>query len=354
MSAAVVQCAEATKRFGNTLAADRVSFSLQPGEILAILGPSGCGKTTVLRLIAGFETLTEGEIVIKGRSVSTPSRQVPPERRGVGMVFQEYALFPHLTVARNIAFGLGGLPDQERRRRLGEVMDLVRLTGLEQRYPHELSGGQQQRVALARTLAPRPVTILLDEPFGSLDTTMRAEMRREVGEILRRNEITAVFVTHDREEAFVMADRVAVMRDGRLDQIDTPADLYNSPATQFVAQISGTCDFLSGEVRNGRIITELGPLSAEVRPNDAPDGTPVDVAVRPDDVQLAPDPNGDSVVVAREFRGDEVILVVATPSGATLRCRRHHYSTLPTGTRVTLFPVRGAPFVAFTRVDTVP
>ena len=352
MSALVVECIDATKRFDDVLAVDGVSLALEEGEILSILGPSGCGKTTLLRLFAGFETLDEGEIRIRERLVSAPSFHLPPEQRNVGMVFQEYALFPHLSVAQNVLFGLTRLPGEQGRKRLAEVLQLVRLTGLEERYPHELSGGQQQRVALARTLAPRPVTVLLDEPFSNVDATLRADMRREVEAILRENHITTVFVTHDREEAFAIADRIAVMSDGRIDQIDTPDVLYHAPATRFVARMSGMCDFLGGEVRDGRVVTDLGRLAREGNDEEYPDGTPLDLLVRLDDFQVAPHPQGNSVVVSREFRGDEIILGVETPSGARLRCRRHHYSTLPPGTRVTLFPTRAAPFVAFRRAET--
>jgi iron(III) transport system ATP-binding protein len=265
------------------------------------------------------------------------------------MVFQEYALFPHLSAAQNIAFGLSHLPKEQRRTRLAEVLDLVRLSGLEDRYPHELSGGQQQRVALARSLAPRPAAVLLDEPFSNIDATMRTDMRREVETILRESGITAILVTHDREEAFAMADRIAVMRDGRLEQVDTPDALYHAPATPFVARLSGVCDFLEGEARDGRVVTELGSFAWADDDQDHRDGALVDMLVRLDDFQVVPDLEGRWVVESREFRGDEVILAVRSPSGATLRCRRHHYSTLPPGTRVRLFPTRAAPVVAFKR-----
>ena len=247
----------------------------------------------------------------------------------------------------NVEFGLGSLPRPERKRRGQSALELVRLDGMEQRYPHELSGGEQQRVALARTLAPRPVTILLDEPFSNLDAAMKSEMRREVGEILKESGTTAVFVTHDREEAFAMADRVAVLQRGRLEQIDSPSALYHSPATPFVATATGACDFLPGRTQGGRAHTDVGSLAVTDPVGAFPDGTGVDILVRADDLQLAPDPNGGSVVLSREFRGDEVLLTVSTPSGAEVHCRRHHYSTLPTGTRVRLFPVRSEPFVAF-------
>ena len=342
-----MECVRAAKSFGSSPAVDGVSFAVEQGEIVGFLGPSGSGKTTLLRLIAGFETVSAGEVRIAGRLVSGPSDHVPPERRNVGVVFQEYALFPHLTVLENVEFGLGSLPRPERKRRGQSALELVRLDGMEQRYPHELSGGEQQRVALARTLAPRPVTILLDEPFSNLDAAMKSEMRREVGEILKESGTTAVFVTHDREEAFAMADRVAVLQRGRLEQIDSPSALYHSPATPFVATATGACDFLPGRTQGGRALTDVGSLAVTDPVGALPDGTGVDILVRADDLQLAPDPNGGSVVLSREFRGDEVLLTVSTPSGAEVHCRRHHYSTLPTGTRVRLFSVRSEPFVAF-------
>ena len=347
MTPPVVECARASKSFGPTRAVDDVSFAVASGEIVGFLGPSGSGKTTLLRLIAGFETVSAGEVRIAGNLVSGPRGHVPPERRNVGVVFQEYALFPHLTVAENVEFGLGDLARPERESRRQSVLDLVRLDGMEARYPHELSGGEQQRVALARTLAPRPVTILLDEPFSNLDAGMKADMRREVADILHKGGATAVFVTHDREEAFAMADRVAVLHSGRLEQIDSPSALYHSPATPFVARATGACDFLPGRVQAGRAQTDVGTLALTGPAGALRDGTEVDVLVRADDLQLAPDPNGGSVVLSREFRGDEVLLTVRTPSGAEVHCRRHHYSTLPIGARVRLFPVRAEPFAAF-------
>jgi len=343
----LIQCVDLTKRFNGEAVVDQVSLSLQSGEILSILGPSGCGKTTTLRLIAGFEGVDEGEIQIRGRVVSSIETQVPPERRNVGMVIQEYALFPHLRVAQNILFGLRDRSGGGANHRLAELLELVSLTGLEHRYPHELSGGQQQRVALARTLAPRPVTVLLDEPFSNLDSTMRADLRLEVENILRESGTAAIFVTHDREEAFAIADRVAVMRQGRVDQIDTPEVLYHNPTTRFVAGISGISNFLSGITRGERVDTEIGQFSWENNGLNFPQGTPVDLLVRLDDFQLVPDPEGKSEVVSREFRGDEVILSASLPSGEILRCRRHHYSTIPIGTRVSMFPTRPTPFVVF-------
>ena len=349
MSEPVVQCAGVTKRYGDVLAVVDVSFELGPGEILSILGPSGCGKTTLLRLIAGFEVADSGDIGIQSRLVSGRSVHVPPDRRNVGMVFQEYALFPHRTVAQNVAFGLQQLSNGERQRRLAEVIELVRLSGLETRYPHELSGGQQQRVALARTLAPRPITVLLDEPFSNLDAHMRREMRQEVESILRENQIATVFVTHDREEAFAMADRIGVMRDGHLDQLDKPDVIYHSPATPFVARMAGTCDFLYGEVHDGMATTELGRLPCNTSNGTLPEQAGVDLLVYPDDFRVVPDPDGQCVIRSREFRGDETMLVVALPSGATLRCRQRSYSAFAPGTRATLVAETSTPFLAFER-----
>ncbi|MCH7653287.1 MAG: ABC transporter ATP-binding protein [Chloroflexi bacterium] len=351
MNGPVVRCESVTKRFGDVVAVDNASFALEPGEILSILGPSGCGKTTLLRLIAGFENPDAGEVSVQGRVVFGAMVNVPPDQRNVGLVFQEYALFPHMTVAQNVSFGLRHLEARDRKRRLAEVLQLVRLTGLEDRYPHELSGVEQQRVALARTLAPRPVTLLLDEPFSNLDAEMRSEMRREVEHILRKDNVATVFVTHDREEAFAMADRIGVMKNGHLDQVDTPDVIYHSPATIFVAQLAGTCDFLSGRLYEGYATTDLGALPSVSNNGPMPDGSKVQLLVRPDDFQVLPDPEGTSVVASREFRGDETILFVRMASGDTLRCRQRSDSTLSTGTRVTLVPDKATPFAAFRLVE---
>ena len=351
MTPPVVRCSGVGKRFGEIVAVEDVTFDLAQGEILAILGPSGCGKTTVLRLIAGFESIDRGEIFVQDRRVSGPSAHAPPETRSVGMVFQEYALFPHLTVAENVAFGLRRLTAAERHARVTEVMDLVRLDRLDARYPHELSGGQQQRVALARTLAPRPVTVMLDEPFSNLDATMRSEVRREVEVILRERDVATIFVTHDRDEAFAMADRIAIMREGRLEQIDTPDAIYRSPRTPFVARLTTTSDFLGGRVRDGMVHTEIGRLRWTNGGERFPEETDVDVLVHPDDFLVFPDVEGKGTIVSREFRGEEAILLVRLPSGTTLRSRQRPDSTVPIGGRVTLIPTRTADFVAFRAGD---
>jgi iron(III) transport system ATP-binding protein len=263
------------------------------------------------------------------------------------MVFQEYALFPHMTVIQNISFGLQELATEEKKQRLSEVMELVRLTGLEGRYPHELSGGQQQRVALARTLAPRPVTVLLDEPFSNLDAGMRWEVRQEVETILRANRIATIFVTHDQEEAFAMADRVGVMTKGRLEQIDTPDTIYGCPSTPNVARLVGTCDFITGLARDGIAETEIGNLPIIRKNESIRNGSTVAVLVRPDDLRVTPDPNGNALVLSREFRGGETLLVVQTPSGTSIKCRQLSYTELRRGSKVSLTPASDAPFLAF-------
>lgn len=227
------------KRFGPVVAVDGVSFAAEPGEILVLLGPSGCGKTTVLRCIAGLERPDAGEIRVNGQTILS----LPPERRDIGLVFQNFALFPHLTVAANVAYGLRHgrrrLSRGMRRQRVAELLDLVGLSGYERRKPHELSEGQKQRVALARALAVEPKVLLMDEPLSALDAALRAELRRELRRILKERGTTSVYVTHDQMEALALADRMGVMREGRLEQVDRPQDLYDRPKTPFVAQFLG-------------------------------------------------------------------------------------------------------------------
>ena len=349
METPVIRGRALTKRFGDTLAVDSADLDVWPGEIVSILGTSGCGKTTLLRLIAGFESPTSGSVHILGTEMSGASGLVPPDKRGIGMVVQEYALFPHMTVEGNIAFGLQDLDGRERVERVDDVLDLVRLAGFESRYPYELSGGQQQRVALARTLAPNPAAVLLDEPFSNLDSTMRQRLRTEVEEILRARRTAAIFVTHDREEAFAMADRVGVMVDGRLLQIGAPDQIYHFPATPEIARLTGTCDFVSGTVRpDGGAETPLGVLQCAASEPLAPGGA-VSLMVHPDDLELVADKHGQGTVVSREFRGDEVILKVLLDSGESVRSRRRSFSRLPAGSRVRVIPVKTIPFSVYPR-----
>jgi len=324
-----------TKRFeaGGAPAVDDLSLAVERGRILALLGPSGCGKTTTLRLIAGFETPDAGRITIAGRTVADArdGAHVEPEARGVGIVFQDYALFPHLTVGENVAFGLPRSGRSARGERVGQILDLVGLAELADRYPHELSGGQQQRVAVARALAPAPAVILLDEPFSNLDADLRAQMRDEVEKILRSTGTTAIFVTHDQEEAFTIADQVGVLDCGRLEQLGPPEAIYHHPATPFVAEFVGAADFLPGIVTSQGIVTEIG-VCGNVEAREP--GEKVRVMIRPDDVTFVPDPQGEAMILRRSFRGSENLYSLGLPSGHRVHSSQPSSTAFATGTRV--------------------
>jgi iron(III) transport system ATP-binding protein len=324
---------DVTKRFSvdGPPAVDGLSLHVDQGEILALLGPSGCGKTTTLRIIAGLEAPDSGTVMVRGRTVAGPGQAVPPEDRGVGIVFQDYALFPHLTVAENVSFGLPRLGRDARQTRVSEVLDLVGMSGLEERYPHELSGGQQQRVAVARALAPAPALMLLDEPFSSLDADLRAQTRDEIERILRSTGTTTVFVTHDQEEAFTLADRVGVLQAGRMEQLDTPQQVYHRPATRFVASFVGAADFLPGTVTSEGIVTEVGIFPDADRRET---GESVEVMIRPDDISFEPDDGGPGVITSRHFRGSETVYCIHLPSGHRVHSSQPSSSALPTGIRV--------------------
>jgi iron(III) transport system ATP-binding protein len=308
-----------------------VSFSIREGEILCLLGPSGCGKTTVLRAIAGFEPVRSGQIFLSDRLVSSSSETVPTEERRVGMVFQEYALFPHLRVADNIAFGLHHLSRTERTARVQAMLRVTGLEGLEHRYPHELSGGQQQRVALSRALVQNPVLLLLDEPFSNLDPDMAGRMRQELHALLRRTKTTTILVTHDHDEAFAMADHIAVLNRGEIEQLDAPELIYHLPATRFVAEFVGQADFLTGHIREGVVHTELGEFPNTI---DGRDGARVLVMIRPDDIHLIPNPSAAPRIVARQFRGSENLYTVLLPSGQIVHSSERSTSVYPEGTPV--------------------
>ena len=310
-----------------------LTLAVEEGAALSILGPSGCGKTTVLRAIAGFERPQAGAITSAGRPVCDAANWVVPEERGVGMVFQDYALFPHLTVAENVVFGLQRLEKAAAVHMVAQTLDLVGLSGFEDRYTHELSGGQQQRVALARALAPKPIVLLLDEPFSNLDPDMRGQMREEVEEILRLTGTTAVLVTHDHDEAFAMADRVAVLNHGRLEQVDTPEAIYHTPSTPFVANFVGQADFLLGRVDNGKIHTEVGIFE---NVGGHPAGAAVEIMIRPDDVHIVPASPGSARIVGRQFRGSENLYTVILPSGQHLHSSEGSTTVYPIGSSVDL------------------
>lgn len=310
-----------------------ISFAAREGEILCLLGPSGCGKTTILRAIAGFEPVRSGELFLSGRLVSNANLTVPTEERRVGMVFQEYALFPHLRVADNIAFGLQHLSRGDRKCQVQEMLTLTGLEGFDRRYPHELSGGQQQRVALARALVQNPVVLLLDEPFSNLDPDMAGRMRQDLHALLRRTKTTTILVTHDHEEAFAMADRIAVLNQGVLEQMDTPELIYHMPASPFVADFVGQADFIQGDIRDGMIHTELGEF-----PNTLPvvDGAAVTVMIRPDDIHLLPAKGASARIIGRQFRGSENLYTVRLPSGQIVHSSEGSTSVYQEGTAVEL------------------
>jgi len=295
-----------------------LTFLVNRGEIVSLLGPSGCGKTTALRAIAGFEPISKGQILIAQKPASAPGMTIPPEQRSIGMVFQDFALFPHLTIADNIAFGLRKLAAVDRRVQVRHLLDATGLGGMGERYPHELSGGQQQRVALARALAPRPTLLLMDEPFSNLDVELRERLSVEVRDLLKSEGISGILVTHDQHEAFAVSDKVGVMRDGQILQWDTPYNLYHQPNERFVADFIGQGRFIPGIVRTPQAFeTELGLLHGN-RACSQPIGTKVEILIRPDD--LVPDDHGEieAKVKDKAFKGAEILYTLELPTGTRL------------------------------------
>lgn len=339
-----------TRQFSPNLppAVSAVSLVLYPGDLLSLLGPSGCGKTTLLRLIAGFEQPQSGTIEIGQHCVAGPQDWIPPEKRGVGMVFQDYALFPHLTIGQNIAFGLTGKPKLAIQQRVQETIALVGLDGLDDRYPHQLSGGQQQRVALARALAPHPFLVLLDEPLSNLDVQVRLRLRQEIRDILKAAGTSAVFVTHDQEEALSISDVVAVMRQGSLEQSDTPEILYREPASRFVAEFVTQANFLVAHRRDNQWETPLGSIAADqivlaktgcnsIDRLDTVDT--LELMLRQEDLQLKPEGHegigvGIATLCDRQFLGREYRYTVQLASGQRLAVRTPVENPVPIGATV--------------------
>jgi len=311
LNPALLEVANLRHSYGEHEVVRGLSFSLARGSIGCLLGPSGCGKTTVLRCIAGFEAVQEGEIRLSGQVVSRPGATLPPEKRRIGMVFQDYALFPHLRIADNIAFGLHGWPEEERAARLRELAELVGLSAVLRKYPFEMSGGQQQRVALARALAPRPELLLLDEPFSNLDVELRERLSSEVRDIIRASGATAILVTHDQHEAFAVADEIGVLHQGRIQQWDSAYNLYHRPANRFVADFVGQGVFLPAKARDGRELEiELGVLQGDSQGKET-----VEVLLRPDDIVHDDAAPIQAEVVHKAFRGADILYTLRLASG---------------------------------------
>ena len=317
---------EAGVSYGRQSVVQGVSFELARGEIGCLLGPSGCGKTSLLRAIAGFEPLVSGEILLHGRSVSRPGSTLAPEKRRVGMVFQDFALYPHLSVEQNVAFGLRGLKSRQQKARIEELLDLVGLSGLQKQYPHQLSGGQQQRVALVRAMAPRPDILLLDEPFSGLDVELREQLAGEVRSILKREEVTALMVTHDQLEAFALADAIGVLGGGRLRQWDSGYDLYHTPRDRFVADFIGQGAMVPGRVtEEGNVETSLGCLRGQFT-ESVVTGQAVELLLRPDDVIHDDESPCQLEVVDKVFQGAAYLYTLRLEDGSEILClvQSHH------------------------------
>jgi len=322
---ALLEVSQTSIAYGTTVVVHDITINLEKGEIGCLLGPSGCGKTTLLRAIAGFEPIRRGEIRLEQRIVSKADFVLPPEKRHIGMVFQDFALFPHLDIGDNICFGIRHLKRREQKARIDELLQLIGLQDFQHRYPHELSGGQQQRVALARALAPKPSLLLLDEPFSSMDVELRGDLAREVRRILKHEQITAILVSHDQNEAFAMADHIGVMQEGRIQQWDTGYNLYHKPVNPFVADFIGHGVFIEGEVLDdNRIETSLAPLEGKV-PKGCKPGCKVRILVRPDDILHDDCSPRTALIVERNFRGANYLYTLELADGTRVYSLVHSH-----------------------------
>ncbi|WP_415893600.1 ABC transporter ATP-binding protein [Neptuniibacter sp. PT8_73] len=311
---------DVTLAYGDVEVVHNVSLGLEKGEIGCLLGPSGCGKSTLLRSIAGFEPVKSGEISMLGQQLSTSQFSMPTEQRNIGMVFQDIALFPHLSIADNIAFGIKNWSKADKNSRISELLELVGLPGVEERYPHSLSGGQQQRIALARAMAPKPDLLLLDEPFSGLDANLRETLVPEIRDILKQEEMSAILVTHDQMEAFAMADKIAVMQQGVIQQWGTAFNIYHEPKTRFVADFIGLGEFLKARIKDAYSVeTSLGVLVGDEKLVYAP-GTEVELLIRPDDIQHEEDSDITGLIVSKWFRGSHYLYQVQLDNGEIVPC----------------------------------
>lgn len=330
-----LELSRVSRHFGGRAVLSEISFTIDAGRITCLLGESGCGKSTLLRIISGVDRPDGGRVVMGGTEIVGPGRFVEPEDRSVGFMFQDYALFPHLSVAENLAFGLRHLPRPARRDRVAEVVERIGLHHLVDRYPHSLSGGEQQRVALARALAPQPAILLMDEPFSNLDQGLRERVRRDTLETLRRIGTTAIIVTHDPQEALAIGDTIVLMRAGHIEQVGTPFEIYDHPASPYAAEFMGPCNRLTGIWSKGRIETPIGTFPANL---DLPDGALALACIRPQGLSIGPDGHGISArVVAKTFMGEsEQIDIMVHPLGETLRMHSHVRIPMAVGEKVSL------------------
>ena len=340
-SESILTLSNITRQYGETCAVDSIDLEVYEGELLTLLGPSGCGKTTTLRMIAGLEEPDSGTIHLTNEEIAGPNLFIPPERRNIGIVFQEFALFPHLTAAENIAFGIEDWPEEKRKSRVTELLELVGLRHCGDQKPGELSGGQRQRIALARSLAVEPDILLLDEPFSNLDVDLRVHMREEVRKILKDAGVTAISVTHDQEEALSISDRVAVMHNGKIEQIGTPESVFQHPTSRFVAGFLGHASFLSARVAGDIVETGLGRIGRDQIYGLAPeyDYMQIDVMVRPDDVIARPQSDPDQAngtVIYRRYLGPTVLYRIELDTGDIVECMHNHTDELALDEPVTV------------------